>query len=246
MTGSRTERRRAPRAPAHGTAILHGDHGVLVGNIENLSLGGVLISVSSAPRWAIDNDPGTLDIELRFGSGGPGPSSRVRARGTLEMQVAGNNDRPFAATGHPVRIEPAAGRVRIAVAFDRLFAGAEDEIEDEIEAALGAALSRPVLIIDDDEPRRRRLAVEFGARGMTPLVPRTPLEAIDLLSRTRLHVAVCAVAERFADIPSHELHAFLAEGFPWVRTLTIDDHEAELADHAFAIWQQAAEDMMPA
>jgi hypothetical protein len=241
MSGTRSERRRAPRAPAHGTAILHGDHGVLVGNIENLSLGGVLVSVASAPNWTIDHDPGTLDIELRFGTGKPG-SSRPIARGTLEIPLA---DRPFAATGHPVRIEPAAGRVRIAVAFDRLFAGAEDEIEDEIEAALGAALSRPVLIIDDDEPRRRRLATQFGARGMTPLVPRTPLEAIDLLSRTRLHVAVCAVAERFADIPSHELHAFLAEGFPWVRTLTIDDRESELADHAFAIWQEAARDMMP-
>jgi len=243
MSGRSSERRRTPRAPAHGTAVLHGDHGVLYGKIENLSLGGVLVSVASAPRWEIDRDPdpGTLDIELKFGGG----RSSVPARGSGQIDLPGA-ERPFAATGHPVRIEPVAGRVRIAVAFDRLFAGVEDEIEDEIEAALGAALSRPVLIIDDNEPRRRRIATEVGARGMTPLVPRTPLEAIDLLSRTRLHVAVCAVAERFADIPSHELHAFLAEGFPWVRTLTIDNGEAELADHAFAIWQQAAQDMMPA
>lgn len=239
--GRPNERRRTPRAPAHGTAVLHGDHGVLYGKIENLSLGGVLVSVASAPRWAIDHDPGTLDIELKFGGGSRSPAP-LHARGSGEIDL----ERPFAATGHPVRIEPAAGRVRIAVAFDRLFAGAEDEIEDEIEAALGAALSRPVLIIDDNEPRRRRIATEVGARGMTPLVPRTPLEAIDLLSRTRLHVAVCAVAERFADIPSHELHAFLAEGFPWVRTLTIDNGEAELAEHAYAIWQQAAREMMPA
>jgi hypothetical protein len=234
MSGSRSERRRAPRAPAHGTAILHGDHGVLYGNIENLSLGGVLVSVASAPAWwRIDGDPGVLDIELRFGATRTTPAARE------EGAV------PFAATGHPVRIEPVGGRVRIAVAFDRLFASAEDEIEDEIEAALGAALSRPVLIIDHDEVRRRRLAVQFGALGMTPLVPRTPLEAIDLLSRARLHVAVCAVAERFADIPSSELHAFIAEGFPWVRTLTIDQHEASLADRAHAIWQRAAAEMMP-
>ena len=234
MSGRRSsERRRAARAPAHGTAILHGDHGVLYGNIENLSTTGVLISVSSAPSWAIDGDPATLDIELRFGP------ARL-ASGTLDGRTS-----PYAATGHPVRIEPVGGRVRIAVAFDRLFASAEDEIQAELEAALGSARSRPVLIIDDDEPRRRRLATRFGAMGMTPLVPRTPLEAIDLLSRARLHVAVCAVAERFADIPSSELHAFLAEGFPWVRTLTIDGHEDDLADRAFAIWQHAAAEMMP-
>lgn len=234
MTHSRSERRRAPRAPAHGTAILHGDHGVLYGNIENLSLGGLLISVSSSPNWEIDGDPGTLDIELRFG---PEPAERF-ARGTIPPGT-------LAATGHPVRIEPSAGRVRIAVKFDRLFDAAEDEIEAEIEAALGAALSRPVLIIDDDETRRRRLASELAARGMTPLVPRTPLEAIDLLSRSRLHVAVCAVAERFADIPSPELRAFIAEGFPWVETLAIDRGETELADRAQQIWEHAAQQMMP-
>jgi len=236
MSGSRSERRRAPRAPAHGTAILHGDHGVLHGNIENLSLGGALISVSGAPMWQVDGDPGTLDIELRFGPARPGPERL--ARGTLPGA--------FAATGHPVRIDRGPDRVRVAVAFDRLFSTTEDEIEDEIEAALGAALSQPVLIIDDDEPRRRRIATEVGARGMTPLVPRTPLEAIDLLSRARLHVAVCAVADRFADIPASELRAFLAEGFPWVQMLPIGGGDAELADHAQAIWREAARQMMPA
>jgi hypothetical protein len=238
--GSRSERRRAPRAPAHGTAILHGDHGVLYGNIENLSLGGLLISVASAPRWEIDGDPGTLDIELRFG---PERAPTRMAHGTIPPH--GMMPGTLAATGHPVRIEPGPDRVRIAVAFDRLFAAAEDEIEAEIEAALGAALARPVLIIDDNEPRRRRLATEVSHRGMTPLVPRTPLEAIDLLSRSRLHVAVCAVAERFADIPSGELRAFLAEGFPWVQTLAIDRGEVELAESALAIWDQAAREMMP-
>ena len=242
MTGSRSERRKTQRAPVHGTAILHGDHGVLYGNIENLSIGGLLVSASSAPRWQVDGDPGILDIELRFGPAGP-------AFGTIPpFGTNPGHHRALAATGHPVRIEPAGGRVRIAVAFDRLFASAEDAIEDEIEAALGAVRSRPVLIIDDNEPRRRRLATEFGARGMTPLVARTPLEAIDLLSRARLHVAVCAVADRFADIPSKELHAFLAEGFPWVRTLTIDtrdDTEPEVAERAFALWQEAARQLMP-
>ena len=240
MSAQRKERRRAPRAPAHGTAIIHGDHGVLVGNIENLSLGGVLVSAASAPAWSVDDEQGTLDVELRFGAG----------RNATHASTRGDAAQGFSAIGHPVRIEPEGSRVKIAVAFDRLPVAAEDAIEDEVEAALGAARTRPVLIIDDDEPRRRRLASAIGARGMTPLVPRTPLEAIDLLSRARLHVAVCALADRFADIPHAELRAFLAEGFPWVRTLSIaneghDDAEAELADRAHAIWHEAAEQMMP-
>ena len=93
MSGRSSERRRTPRAPAHGTCVLHGDHGVLYGKIENLSLGGVLVSVASAPRWETDRDPGTLDIELKFGAGRP-----VVARGSGQIDLPGP-ERPFAATG---------------------------------------------------------------------------------------------------------------------------------------------------
>jgi hypothetical protein len=213
-TVDRHERRRTPRAPAHGTAVLHGDHGVLYGAIEDLSLGGVLISATASAAYPLDD---TLDVELRLGA-----------------------RRSFVAIGHPVRVQTTDNRLKIAIAFDRLPAMAEDVIGDEVEAALGAVHTRPVLIIDDDEPRRRRLATSIGALGMTPLVPRTPLEAIDLLSRARLHVAVCAVAETFADIPASALHAFLADGFPGVRTVAIGSDEAAVADRVLAIWQESS------
>ena len=45
--------------------------------------------------------------------------------------------------------------------------------------------------------RRVELATRLAARGMTPLAPRTPLEAIDLLTRTQLHVNVCLLAPSF-------------------------------------------------
>jgi len=40
-------------------------------------------------------------------------------------------------------------------------------------------------VIDDHVGRRVDLVTRLAARGMTPLAPRTPLEAIDLLSKRK-------------------------------------------------------------
>src|SRR5690606_12728528 len=94
-------------------------------------------------------------------------------------------------SAHTVRIERTARRWRVAVQFDHVNDQMRAAIESAIEHALRAAQRRPIMVIDDRPARRVNLATRLAARGMTPLAPRTPLEAIDLLTRTQLHVNVC-------------------------------------------------------
>ena len=77
-------------------------------------------------------------------------------------------------------------------------------------------------MIDDRIPRRHELATRLAARGMTPLAPRTPLEAIDLLARTQLHVSVCLLAASFGQT-MEELGAVVSDSFPWVSIAAISD-----------------------
>ena len=65
---------------------------------------------------------------------------------------------------------------------------AVDRSGDRGSARRGAR--RPSSSIDDQMGRRADLIARLAARGMTPLAPRTPLEAIDLLTRSQLHVNV--------------------------------------------------------
>jgi hypothetical protein len=54
-----------------------------------------------------------------------------------------------------------------------------------------------IFVIDDHIARRTELVTRLAARGMTPLAPRTPLEAIDLLTCRQLHVNVALLAPSF-------------------------------------------------
>jgi hypothetical protein len=192
-------------------AVLHEDHGVTRGLIENLSLFGVSVLADQAP---IEGD--TLDVELVI-----------------------HGRQPLVVLGHVVRVDarPAPASARIAIDFDRVPAGAEDLIEDEIVAAYAAAQARPVVILEGGAPRRAALAAAVRARGMTPLVPRTPLEVIDLLSRHETHAEVFLVSGRFAGLDSAELTAFLTETYPWIRIAAVRSDIADAADQACASWR---------
>ncbi len=211
----RSNRRRALRAPVHGTAILHEDHAVTSGMIENLSLFGVSVLADDEPTAG-----DTLDVEL---------------------VIAGRD--PLVLLGHVVRVtaRPAPRAARIAIDFDRVPASAEDIIEDEIVAAYAAAQQRPVVILDATEARRAALAHAVRARGMTPLVPRTPLEVIDLLSRQQTHADVCLVGGNFGGHDRAALTRFLAETFPWVRIAAIRSDLGAAADEAGAQWRDVHE-----
>ncbi len=200
-----SERRRALRVPVRGVAVFYAEDGAMHGTIENLSSSGALVTVAGVP---FDE---TLDVELKLGEDSGWVSART------------------------VRIERTARRWRIAVQFDRMDDQMRAAIEGAIEHALRAAQRRPILLIDDLPARRVHLATRLAARGMTPLAPRTPLEAIDLLTRTQLHVNVCLLAPSFGQTVD-ELRALVSDSFPWVTTAEISDDVDLTVDRALEAW----------
>ena len=200
-----SERRRALRVPVRGVAVFYAEDGATHGTIENLSSSGALVTVSGVPGDA------SLDVELKLGVDSGWVSART------------------------VRIERTAKRFRIAVMFENIDPAVAAAIDNAITAAIRAAQRRPILVIDDRIPRRHDLVTRLAARGMTPLAPRTPLEAIDLLTRTQLHVNVCLLAPSFGQSTA-ELRALVSDSFPWVSTAEISDDVEATVDRALEAW----------
>jgi CheY-like chemotaxis protein len=208
----RDERRCNLRIPVRGFAVLHAENGPgpLHGSLENLSQSGALVHVASKPPDA------NLDLELRL-EGGDG---WVTARTVRVERVNPNTQR---------------GGWRIAVAFERVEPGIRAAIEMAISHALSAAKRRPILVIDDQASRRTTLIERLLSEGMTPIAPRTPLEAIDLLTRSQLYVSVCMLAPGFG-VESTDLATILSDSFPWVTTAQISDDIDDTATRAVAAW----------
>ena len=207
-----SERRYALRVPVRGAVVLYGETGSLRGTVENLSHGGALFSALSHPDDdAFDGGGDPLALELRLAEGGGWVSGRT------------------------VRIERSSRRCRVAVAFDRIDPAMHHAIEASILAARSAARRRPILVIDDHTERRDSLILRLVHRGMTPLAPNTPLEAIDLLTRSHLHVDVCLLAPGFG-VPRTDLAAILTDSFPWVTTTEISDDLDATAGRAVEAW----------
>ncbi|CAN5257383.1 hypothetical protein BH11MYX1_BH11MYX1_31610 [soil metagenome] len=169
--------------------------------IENLSAGGALFLASGAFELR------DFDIELKLGL----DSGSLGAR--------------------TVRVERLAEVTRIAVEFGRVEPELQAAIEAAIEAAIRAAARRPVLVVDDQGERRSNLVASLTARGMTPLAPTTPLEAIDLLARSHLHINVALLAS-----PSSELREMLREDFPWVTAEDISNDLEATVNAAADAW----------
>lgn len=195
------DRRTAMRVPVRGTAVIRGDDTAMHGLVENLSHGGALVDVP----WLPDED--SLAVELRLGL----TTGYVSAR--------------------TVRIVSGARRWKLGLQFDAVDEATRLTIDASIVAALRAARQRPVLVIDDRRDRRRDLVSRLATRGMTPLAPRTPLEAIDLLTRAQLHVDVCLLAPHATD-----MHGVLVDSFPWVTTAVITDDLDATVVRAIDAW----------
>jgi hypothetical protein len=206
------DRRGALRVPVRGFAVLHADSGPgpLHGSLENLSRSGALLAVASKPPET------NLELELRLSEGDGWVTARA------------------------VRVEAPKtprGGWKLAVVFDRVAPEMRAAIDSAIEHALAAAKRRPVLIIDDQPYRRASLISRLASEGMTPLAPKTPLEAIELLARPQLHVSVCMLAPGFG-VPRTDLATILSDSFPWVTTAEISDDLDATASRAIAAWAE--------
>ncbi len=184
--------------------MVHAHEGALHGAIANLSYGGALVDVSTplAPFF-------NADVELRLGT----HTGTVGAR-TVRVEVK------------PRR------QWRVAVQFDGVDPAMRNAIDASIASALSAARRRPILVLDDQVARRERLIRLLIDRGMTPLAPKTPLDAIELLTRSQLHVDVCLLT------PNSQLYNVLEDSFPWVQATEIDDDIETSAGLAIAAWEQ--------
>ena len=196
-----SERRRSMRVPVRGTAVLQAGAGPMHGTVENLSHSGALLNVPARPH---QDDH---DLELHLVDGGGIVGART------------------------VRVETRGDAYRVAVVFDRVDPAMRASISSAIDAALAAARQRPILVIDDPGPRRAELIDRLVDRGMTPVAPGTPLETIDLLTRTHLQIAVCLLAPGRSDLAS-----VLADSFPWVTTLEISDDVTDSVARAVETW----------
>jgi hypothetical protein len=202
------ERRRSLRVPVRGVAVLYATGGPVHGAIENLSQGGALISALSRPL-----EP-QLDLEVRLSDGGGWARARI-----IRVDSVEGDDQHW----------------RTAVAFERVDAPLRQAIDTAIASARGAARRRPILVIDENSDRKRDLIARLSNRGMTPLAPKTPLEALDLLSRAQLHVGVCLLAPGFG-VPSTDLRAVLSDSFPWVSVAEITDDLDATTHQAIDTW----------
>jgi hypothetical protein len=205
----RPERRREMRVPVRGVAVFYAEDGAVHGRIENLSQGGALVTIADQPTL----DPESVEVELKLGV----DTGWVTARAVRVERDANGRER------------------RVAVAFDRLDDSMRVAIESAIACALRAAQRRPILVIDQPGSRRRDLVERLSARGMTPLTPATPLEAIDLLARSQLHVGVCLLAPSYGHSTA-ELRMLVADVFPWVSTADIGDDVDATVNRAVAAW----------
>jgi hypothetical protein len=177
--------------------------------IENLSASGALIVAHHCGDAAY----AICDVELKLGL----DSGSVLAR--------------------PVRVIHAAEVTRIAVEFCRIEPEFQAAIEVAVEDAMIAAARRPVLVVDDQPLRRHALVSRLRARGLKPLAPRTPLEALDLLTRSHLHINVALLAAGFGQSAA-ELRAVIVDSFPWVTTADISNDVEATVDVADAAWSE--------
>jgi hypothetical protein len=218
-----SERRRALRMPVRGVAVFYGEDGAFCGAIENLSKSGALVHVAGAAGASGGEALGGRDLR----SAG---STTAWWCGMIDVELKLGVDTGWV-SARTVRV----GRDQIAVEFDQIDDALRAAIEAAIAAAVRAAKRRPILVIDQRGARRRDLVAKLSARGMSPLAPKTPLEAVDLLSRTNLHVNVCLLAPSFGH-SIHDLRTLLAHSFPWVSTEEIDDDLDATVERAIEAW----------
>jgi hypothetical protein len=210
--------------------VFSAEAGAPHGRIENLSETGALVSLAAGRAF----EPDLVD---RSGFAGPRSTAEGGCGGGIDLELKLGVDTGWV-SARAVRVERTrnhAQRWHVAVAFDHVGDTMRSAIEAAIACALRAAQRKPVLVVDERLARRRDLAARLGARGLTPLVPKTPLEAVDLLARAQLHVAVCLVAPSFGQSAA-ELRTFVTDAFPGVSTADISDDLDATVERAVAAW----------
>ena len=192
-------RRRHDRARVNGAVVVHAPDGASRGKIINLSAGGVLV-VEQSPH--VELAEGTeVGLELETGRRG-----WVRQAGGVLRRVDG----------------------AIAFEFVQPSPVVVDLLTGEVLAAQEAQRVPRVVVMDPSSPRRKKIAAALRDAGCQSIEAATPLEAVDLLERSRSQVTAVAVAETTqSQTLADELMEFLAEAHPSLRLALIVDNTAK-------------------
>ena len=191
----RPNRRQSYRAGVHGCAIVHAKGLGLRCEVVDLCLGGVrLIQLAlEDPRLAAGTE---VAVELECAGAG-----WVTQRGV----VIRHKDH------------------ELVVRFHALAPEVEDLIEDEILGAVEAERWPRVVVVDRSAPRRQQVAEALRQLGCCSLEAATPLEALELIERSRNHVCAVALSESLTQTQADELIEYLHESHPDVAVARIEE-----------------------
>jgi hypothetical protein len=168
-------------------------HGVTYCDLVDLSLGGMLLQ-----RDAI---------------GGQMPAAGDPV--SVELHLATTRARWYDLSAHVVRL---AAADRIVLTVDRMPPDLEDDIEEEVLAAVEAARAPRVVVVDHPGERRDHLAAAVRRAACEPIEASTPLEAIEKVEECRTHAAAVIVGGEHCEL-AHYLHV----SHPEVRVAVIRD-----------------------
>jgi hypothetical protein len=191
--------RRTARIRVAGRAIVHGDHGVTSCDLVDLSLGGMLLQCDG-------------------GGGGQLPAAGDPV--SVELHLATRAGRWYDLSAHVVR---RAAADRLVLSVDRLPLDLEDDIEDELLAAVEAARAPRVVVVDHPGERRDHISAAVRRADCEPIVASTPLEAIERVEECRTHATAVIVGEALTQTHGGELAHYFHVAHPEVRVAVIRD-----------------------
>ncbi|MBZ0236570.1 MAG: PilZ domain-containing protein [Deltaproteobacteria bacterium] len=211
--------RRHPRVRVVGRALVHADHGITACDVIDMSLGGLLLS--RAPEHSHEPIPEVGETVL------------------VELHLASEGSRWYGVGGEVCR---RAAADRFALRLGRVPPDLEDEIEEEVLAAVEASASPRVVVVDVPGDRRRKMAETVRRSACVPIVASTPLDAIRRLEESRTHAAAVIVGEELTQTHGDELVRYIASEHPGVRVALIHEPGHEEPEVSDGVVMMAPED----
>ena len=202
--------RRHPRVRVVGRALVHADHGLTACDVIDMSLGGLLL--------------------VRAAEHSHAPIPEVGEVVLVELHLASEGSRWYGLGGEVCR---RAAADRFAIKLARVPPDLEDEVEEEVLAAVEASAAPRVVVVDVPGDRRRHLTETVRRSACVPIVASTPLDAIRKLEESRTHATAVIVGEELTQTHGDELVRYIEREHPGVRVALIHDPshaDPELSD----------------
>jgi CheY-like chemotaxis protein len=204
------ERRHSGRVQATGTAIVHGSFAAR-GRIIDLAVGGLTVLV---------DDAATV----------PEVGARVR----VDVRLDGRGDW-LPLVGSVARVDARGSAVALAIELLVVPPEFEDLIQDELLAALECSRRPRILLVDVARGRRELVAAAFRATGCEVLEVSSPLEAINAIDQSRLHLLAVVIADTEIASRADDLRSFLGEMYPRVPLIVVGQRRRRYGTRSISV-----------